>query len=92
MNKQRLMKFLRTSKALSEIENVVYAEKAFVINQVMNHVLFSELTEAEALKLLTLVHKFIHNEIGLSFKDNNIIVEVFDEEEETVDDVLASSL
>ena len=36
MNKQRLMKFLRTSKALSEIENVVYAEKAFVINKTLN--------------------------------------------------------
>ena len=62
MNKKRLMKFLRTSKAMSEEDNVVYA------------------------------HKYVHNEIGLSFKDNNIIVEVFDEEEETVDDVLASSL
>ena len=92
MNKKRLMKFLRTSKALSEEDNVVYAEKAFVINQVMNHVLFSELSESEALKLLTLVHKYVHNKIGLSFKDNNIIVEFFDEEKETIDDVLASSL
>jgi len=92
MNKKRLMKFLRTSKALPEVDNVVYAEKAFVINQVMNHVLFSELSESEAIKLLTLVHKYVHNEIGLSFKDNNIIVEFFDEKEETVDDVLASSL
>ena len=86
------MKFLRTSKVLPQVDNVIFAEKAFVINQVMNHVLVAQLSETEAIKLLTLVHKYVHNEIGLSFKDNNIIVEFFDEEEETVDDVLASSL
>ena len=92
MNKQRLMKFLRTSKVLPQVDNVIFAEKAFVINQVMNHVLVAQLSETEAIKLLTLVHKYVHNEIGLSFKDNNIIVEFFDEEKETIDDVLASSL
>jgi hypothetical protein len=92
MNKKTLMKFLRTSKVLPQVDNVIFAEKAFVINQVMNHVLVAQLSETEAIKLLTLVHKYVHNEIGLSFKDNNIIVEFFDEEEETVDDVLASSL
>jgi hypothetical protein len=92
MNKKTLMKFLHSSKVLSKEDNVVYAEKAFVINQVMNYVLVSKLSETEIIKVLTLVHKYVHNEIALSFKDNNLTVEFFDEEEEAVDDVLASSL
>tara|TARA_R110000782_G_scaffold195033_1_gene284600 strand:- start:1307 stop:1585 length:279 start_codon:yes stop_codon:yes gene_type:complete len=92
MNKKTLMTFLQASKVLVKVDNIVYAEKAFVINQVMKHVLVSKLSETETIKLLTLVHKYVQNELALSFKNNNLIVEFFDEEEKTVDDVLASSL
>jgi|TARA_R110000824_G_scaffold291152_2_gene479668 hypothetical protein len=92
MNKKTLMKFLRTSKVLSKVDNVVYAEKAFVINQVMNYVLVSKLSETEVIKVLTLVNKYVHNELTLSFKNNNLAVEFFDEEKEIDDDILASSL
>ena len=92
MNKKTLMKFLRTAKALTEDDNIVYAEKAFVINQVMQHLAAKKLPDDQLIKVLALVNKYINNEVTLFFRDDNIIVEFMDEEEEITDDVLANSL
>tara|TARA_R110001583_G_scaffold53210_4_gene164377 strand:- start:436 stop:711 length:276 start_codon:yes stop_codon:yes gene_type:complete len=91
MNKKTLMKFLRTTEALTEKDNIVYAEKAFVINQVMQHIAEKNLADNQLIKVLALVNKYINNEVTLFFRDDNIIVEFMDEEEIT-DDVLANSL
>tara|TARA_R110002020_G_scaffold58247_2_gene159693 strand:- start:300 stop:575 length:276 start_codon:yes stop_codon:yes gene_type:complete len=91
MNKKTLMRFLRQTNALSQEDNVYYAEKAFIINQVMNFVISNKLTEEKLIKILTLVNKYVNNEIVLSFQDGKIIMEFIDEEEEN-DDILANSL
>ena len=85
------MKFLRTTKAVAEVDNVVYAKKAFVINQVMRHLSKEELPEDQLIKVLTLVNKYVNDEIILFFQDDSIIVEFTDEKEDP-NDVLANSL
>ena len=92
MNKKTLMKFLRSTKAVAEVDNIVYAEKAFVINQIMRFLGKKKLPEDQFIKVLALVNKYVNDEITLFFQDDNIIVEFLDEEEEIANDVLANSL
>ena len=85
------MNFLRETNSLRVDENVVFAEKAFIINQVMNTISDKEIPEESIVKLLTLVNKYVKNEVNISFNDGKLTVEFNHGKEESEDDLLASS-
>tara|TARA_A100001515_G_scaffold136049_1_gene127418 strand:+ start:1429 stop:1710 length:282 start_codon:yes stop_codon:yes gene_type:complete len=91
MKKISLMNFLRETNSLRVDENVVFAEKAFIINQVMNTISDKEIPEESIVKLLTLVNKYVKNEVNISFNDGKLTVEFNHGKEESEDDLLASS-
>ena len=57
----------------------------------MRHLSKEELPEDQLIKVLTLVNKYVNDEIILFFQDDSIIVEFTDEKEDP-NDVLANSL
>ena len=91
MKKISLMNFLRETNSLRVEDNVVFAEKAFIINQVMNTISDKEIPEESIVKLLTLVNKYVKNEVNISFNDGKLTVEFNHGKEESEDDLLASS-
>ena len=46
----------------------------------------------EQIKILTLVNKYVNNELSIFFQGDSLMVEFIDEKEENEDDVLASSI
>ena len=91
MKKISLMNFLRETNSLRVEDNVVFAEKAFIINQVMNTISDKEIPEESIVKLLTLVNKYVKNEVNISFINGKLTVEFNHGKEESEDDLLASS-
>ena len=91
MKKISLMNFLRETNSLRVDENVVIAEKAIIINQVMHTISDKEIPEESIVKLLTLVNKYVKNEVNISFNDGKLTVEFNHGKEESEDDLLASS-
>ena len=92
MKKISLMNFLRETNSLRVDENVVFAEKAFIINQVMNTISDKEIPEESIVKLLTLVNKYVKNEVNIHFQNGKLTVEFNNGKEESKDDLLASSV
>ena len=91
MKKQSLMNFLCETNSLHAEGNVVFAEKAFVVNRVMNTIREKDLPEESIVKLLTLVNKYVKNEVNIHFQDGKLTVEFNNGKEESKDDLLASS-
>lgn len=91
MNKKTLLKFLRETEALVVDENLYVAEKAFVINQIMNHIQEKKPKQEDIIKLLTLVNKYVRNELLLYFEKGKLTVELINEEEDK-HDILASTI
>lgn len=89
MKRKTLLNFLRETKASSVEENLYLAHKAFVINQIINHIQEKKLPENDIIKLLTLINKYVKNEMLLYFENGKLTVELINEENDY--DLLAST-
>ena len=93
MENKSLIKFLHEPGAVEKVGNVYEAEKAFMIKRVMNVLRDNKtLSQREQIKILTLVNKYVNNELSIFFQGDSLMVEFIDEKEENEDDVLASSI
>ena len=71
--------------------NLYQAEKAFVVNRLMTMMKKGNLSENEQIKILTLINKYVNNELSIFFQGNSLMVELNNEEEDA-NDVLAGSV
>ena len=71
--------------------NLYQAEKAFVVNRLMGMIKAGKLSENEQIKILTLINKYVNNELSIFFQGDSLTVEL-NNEEENDNDVLAGSV
>ena len=92
MENKSLIKFLHESGAVEKVGNVYQAEKAFMVKRVMSVLRDKSLSQREQIKILTLINRYVNNELSIFFQGDNLVVEFTDEKEENEDDVLAGSV
>jgi len=92
MKKKSFIKFLHETNAVEVDGNLYQAEKAFVVNRLMTMMKEGNLSENEQIKILTLINKYVNNELSIFFQGNSLMVELNNEEEEDANDVLAGSV
>ena len=92
MENKSLIKFLHESGAVEKVGNVYQAEKAFMVKRVMSALRDKSLSQREQIKILTLVNRYVNNELSIFFQGDNLVVEFRNEKEENEDDVLAGSV
>jgi hypothetical protein len=69
---------LKDKRCLYDEDNILYCEKLFIVNSIMNQVYDKvakgEMSVSEMKKYLRYVNKYLDGELSLFWKDNNLMV------------------